>query len=303
MELRHLRYFLAVAEELHFTRAAERLHIEQSPLSRAIRELESDLGIQLFERTRQGARLTWPGQMFLDDVKRIFMLVDLAKTNVRAAAMGARGILRIALSDGIIPQRLAALLAECRNDEPEVDIRLFETPLSQQIVGLRQNVYDAGLARSEDVGDAIAATLLWRDPLMLAIPARHPLLRLKCIPLDEALAYPLVLYHPEHNEGFYQQLDRILRRVDIPPNIAEYAVSHDLMLALVSAGYGIGFTCEAQSAACQNAGVVVRPIAGPPPLLNTYLLHTNREPLAHLGRFIDRLAPAEATIELLGSQS
>lgn len=301
MELRHLRYFLVVAEELHFTRAAERLHIEQSPLSRAIRELESDMGIPLFERTRQGTRLTWPGQIFLDDVKRILMLVDLAKTNVRAAALGARGILRIALSDGIIPQRLAALLAECRNEEPEVDIRLFETPLSQQVAGLRQNAYDAGLARADDVDDTIVATLLWRDALMFAVPARHPLLMLKCIPLEKAIAYPLVLYHPQHNEGFYRQLDRVLRRVDATPNIAEYAVSHDLMLALVSAGYGIGFTCEAQMAACQHAGVVVRPIAGPLQWLNTYLLHTKREPSVHLNRFIDRLSPVKANIELLGA--
>lgn len=300
MELRHLRYFLAVAEELHFTRAAERLHIEQSPLSRSIRELESDLGVQLFDRTRQGVRLTWSGQTFLDDVKRIFTLVDLAKTNARAAALGMRGVLRIALSDGIIPQRLAALLAECRNEEPDVDIRLFETPLNQQIAGLRHNVYDAGLARSADVGDALTATLLWRDSLMFAVPARHPLLMFKSIPLEKAIAYPLVLYHPQHDEGFYRQLERVLRQVDATPIIAEHAISHDLMLALVSAGYGIGFTCEAQISACQYAGVVVRPIAGLPRFLDTYLLRSNRQPSAYLDRFVDRLLPADASSELCG---
>ncbi len=114
MELRHLRCFVAVAEELHFVRAAERLHIEQSPLSRAIKELEYDLGVQLFESATRSTRLTWAGQVFLEDVHRVFATIDQAKANVKSAATGYHGTLRIALSDGIAPSRLAALLAQCR---------------------------------------------------------------------------------------------------------------------------------------------------------------------------------------------
>jgi len=109
MELRHLRYFIAVAEELHFARAAERLHIEQSPLSRAIKDLETDLGVQLFEREPRGTRMTWAGQVWLDGVRRVFTALDQAKSNLQAAASGFRGTLRIALSDGLVPQRLAEL--------------------------------------------------------------------------------------------------------------------------------------------------------------------------------------------------
>lgn len=105
MEFRHMRRFLAVAEELHFARAAERLHIEQSPLSRAIKELESDLGVQLFERTTRSTRLTWAGQVFLEDVRRVFAALDQARINVKAAANGYHGTLRIAVSDGIVPSR------------------------------------------------------------------------------------------------------------------------------------------------------------------------------------------------------
>src|SRR3546814_12963562 len=86
-----MRRFLAVAEELHFARAAERLHIEQSPLSRAIKELESDLGAQLFERTTRSTRLTWAGQVFLEDVHRVFAALDQARVNVKAAANGYHG--------------------------------------------------------------------------------------------------------------------------------------------------------------------------------------------------------------------
>ncbi|MGB5145531.1 MAG: LysR family transcriptional regulator, partial [Porticoccaceae bacterium] len=144
MELRHLRCFIAVAEELHFSRAAERLHIEQSPLSRTIKKLESDLGVVLFERTSRGTRLTWAGQVFLEDTRRVLVALEQAKANVKAAATGYRGTLRVALSDGIARTRLSALLALCREEEPEVEIRLFEMPFSQQLQGLRHDLYDVG---------------------------------------------------------------------------------------------------------------------------------------------------------------
>jgi DNA-binding transcriptional LysR family regulator len=132
MELRHLRCFLAVAEELHFARAAEKLHIEQSPLSRAIKELEEELGVRLFDRTTRSTRLTRAGNIFLKHVPRVFTALEQARQSVNAVAAGYHHQLRVALSDGITPSRLSALLAQCRQEEPDVKIRLFEMPLSQQ---------------------------------------------------------------------------------------------------------------------------------------------------------------------------
>jgi DNA-binding transcriptional LysR family regulator len=137
MELRHLRYFIAVAEELHFARAAERLHIEQSPLSRAIKDLEYDLGLQLFERTTRSTRLTWAGQVFLDESRHVLSTLEQAVASTKTAATGYRGTLRIALSDGIAQPRLSSLLAQCREEEPDVEIRLFDVPLAEQVKGLR----------------------------------------------------------------------------------------------------------------------------------------------------------------------
>ncbi len=114
MELRHLRYFLAVAEELHFARAAERLHIDQSPLSRAVKELEEEVGARLFVRTTRSTQLTRAGRLFLEHVPRVFASIEQARDSVRSAANGFHGQLRIALSDGITPSRLPALLAQCR---------------------------------------------------------------------------------------------------------------------------------------------------------------------------------------------
>lgn len=293
MELRHLRCFLAVAEELHFARAAERLHIEQSPLSRAIKELEEELGVVLFARTTRSTRLSRAGKLFLDHVPRVFTALQQARDSVKAAANGFHGQLRIALSDGITPSRLPTLLALCRQEEPEVEIRLFEVSLSQQIKGLHDDVYDVGFARSDEVGDGIVAVTVWSDPLMVAVPSRHPLLAHKRIPLEEVLRYPLVLCDPQACEGHARQVDRVLRRVDREPLVAERVASCDLMMALVSAGFALGLTGAAHIEASREQGVVARPLAGGAPMLTTYLLRLDGKPSETLARFIERVQAIE----------
>ena len=289
MELRHLRYFLAVAEELHFARAAERLHIEQSPLSRAIKELEDDLGEQLFVRTSRSTRLTRAGRLFLEHVPRVLVALQQARDSVRAAANGFHGQLRIALSDGITPSRLPALLAMCRLEEPEVDIRLFQVPLSQQIKGLHYDLYDVGFAQSDEVGEGISAQAVWYDPLMVAVPARHHLLKHKRIPLDEVLQFPLVLCDPHACEGHARQVERVLRRSDREPLIVECVPSFELMMVVVSAGFALGLVGGSHIAAIREPGVVARPLAGRSPLLTTYLLKREDESSDVLSRFIERV--------------
>ena len=295
MELRHLRCFIAVAEELHFARAAERLHIEQSPLSRAIKELEYNLNAQLFERTTRNTRLTWAGQVFLEDVRRIFAAIDQAKSNVAAAATGYHGTLRIALSDAFAPSRLAVLLARCRVEEPDVKIRLFQMPVSEQIKGLRSDLYDAGFAQTAEVGEGIIAEPVWTDPLVVAIPARHPLLTHKRVPLAALLQFPLVLCRPETCEGSTRQIERALRTADIESQVAEYVVTHDLLLTLVAAGYGVGLTSSSQVDASRHPDVVVRPLAEDAVVLTTYLLRPDVEPSEQLSHFIDRVSPLDTT--------
>lgn len=293
VELRHLRYFIVVAEELHFARAAERLHIEQSPLSRAIKDLEYDLGVQLFERTTRSTRLTWAGQVFLDEARRVLSTLEQAVASTKAAATGYRGTLRIALSDGIAQPWLAALLAQCREEEPDVEIRLFEIPLAEQVKGLRGGLYDAGFAHAAVAGEGIVVQSAWNDPLVIAVPARHPLLAHKRIPLGELIRYPLVLCHPEICEGYYRQIERILRTVDAEPVVAEHVASFDLMMTLVAAGYGLSFANESHMMICRHPEVVARPLAGRPLMLTTHLLRLNTEPSEPLSRFVARVLAAE----------
>ncbi|ALO39318.1 TPA: LysR substrate-binding domain-containing protein [Yersinia enterocolitica] len=294
MDLRHLRCFLAVAEELHFARAAEKLHIEQSPLSRTIKELEEDLGEQLFIRTSRSTRLTRAGKLFLEHVPRIFTALQQARDSVQAAANGFHGQLRIALSDGITPSRLPTLLALCRQEEPEIEIRLFEVPLSQQIKGLHDDLYDVGFSQSDEVGEGITAEAVWSDVLMVAVPARHPLLRHKRIPLEDVLRHPLVLCDPQVCEGYTRQVDRVLRRMDMEPLIAERVTSFDLMMALVAAGFALGLAGAPHIASSRESGVVARPLAGRSPMLTTYVLHREGESSDSLARFIERVQSIES---------
>ncbi|WP_313315971.1 LysR substrate-binding domain-containing protein [Pulveribacter sp.] len=297
MELRHLRYFLAVAEELHFARAAERLHIEQSPLSRAIRELEEELGAQLFVRTSRSTRLTLAGKLLMENAPRVLLALDQARESVKAAANGFHGRLRVALSDGITPSRLPALLARCREEDPEIEIRLFEVPLAQQLSGLRDDLYDAGFSMADEVGDGIIIEPAWEDELMVAMPARHELLAHRRVPLDEVLQHPLVLGDPAVCEGHAKQIDRILRKQDREPLIEQYVATFDVMMTFVSAGLALGLAGAAHIASSREPGVVGRPLAGKSPMLTTYLLRRDAEPSQALARFIERvesLGPGDA---------
>ena len=295
MELRHLRYFLAVAEELHFARAAERLHIEQSPLSRAIKELEEELSVRLFVRTTRSTRMTRAGKLFMEHVRRVFAALEQARDSVKAGANGYHGQLRIALSDAITPSRLPMLLARCREEDPEVEIRLFEVPLSKQIKGLQDDLYDVGFSMANEVGDGIVAESVWDDPLMVALPERHPLLAFKLVPLGEVLCYPLVLCDPDMCEGHARQIDRVLRRMEREPLIAQHAATFDLMMAVVSSGLALGLAGAAHIASSRERGVVARPLEGRTPMLTTYMLRPDAEPSQALTRFIERVAAIESS--------
>ena len=290
MELRHLRCFVALAEELHFTRAAERLHIEQPPLSRAIKELEDDLGVVLFERNRRGTALTEAGATFLQDVRRLFAVLKQAQENVWAVAAGLSGILRIVVSDGAIDPRLSALLARCREEEPEIEIRLSEVPLAEQLRGLRSGDFSIGFAHTAEVGDGIVTEPLWHDSLVVAVPARHPLLSHKAVPLHQLASYPLVLCDPQIYEGCYRELARLLRQLEREPDVVEHVSSLDMMLTLVGAGYGVGFITATRVAASVRPDVVIRPLAMDSAVITTYLLRPASEDLpVSVERFIARL--------------
>jgi len=194
------------------------------------------------------------------------------------------------VSDGAISPRLSTFLAQCREEEPEIEIRLSEAPLAEQLRGLRSGDFTLGFAHTADVGDGIVAEPIWQDPLVIAVPARHELLAHKEIPLHELGSHPLVLCDPSVCEGFCRELTRLLRPLEHEPHVVEHVSSLDMMLTLVGAGYGVGFTTEARIAARQRSDVVTRPLALESAVITTYLLRLDSDSLPTLtGRFIDRL--------------
>ncbi|KAA0013792.1 LysR family transcriptional regulator [Billgrantia pellis] len=290
MELRHLRCFLAVANELHFTRAAEKLHIDQSPLSRTIKELEEDVGAQLFTRTTRSTRLTAAGASLLQQAPRVFLLLEQARDGIRAAAAGCDGRLRIALSDGISTPRLASLVALTCLEEPDLGIHFDEVSLAHQVKGLSDDLYDCGLCQSSDRNHGLRTELAWTEPLHVAMPVDHPLLAYKQIRAEDVLRYPLLLGHAESCAGYNAQIEKLFLQNSLGlPLPVQRVASFSLMMSLVSAGYALALIGESQMQTSRDTLIRSRPLADPQYRLSTYLLLRDRPAEPALTRLIDRL--------------
>ena len=296
MELRLLRYFVVVAEELHLARAAGRLGIDQSPLSRAMRDLEQALGVALFDRSqRQLTRLTWAGQVLVGESRRALATLDQAIHATKGAAQGYQSYLRIAVCDSLVQPQIATLLARSREEEPELEIRVFELPFSQQLKGLHAELLDVGFALSGSVNDGLVAEPVWTDPLSVIVPARHPLLAHKEVKLADAVMFPLVLFHPDAASGCHDQIQAVLDGAELPLKVVDHVTSQGVMLTLVAAGYGIGFASASQVQALNRPDIATRPLAGTPPMLSTYLVRRGGEPSEPLTRFIRRVKRLSAS--------
>jgi len=289
MRIRHLRYFLIVAEELSFVRAANKVHIEPSPLSRAIKELEEELEVSLLQRNRGRIRLTWAGEVFKDEAKRILSFIENARTRVQSAARGYRGRLRIGLADSLAQPRMTRLLARCREEEPLTEIRLVEMTVTEMMKALHHDQIDAGFTVHTDLASGLVKEVVWTDRPAIAIPRNHPLLSLDKIPLQEVARHPLILCHPELCSGGYDVISRWFCNSSLPsPTIAEYVSGHEPMMMLVAAGYGIGVGLGSQITLYQHPDVIIRPVTDDIPSTATFLTMLDKPPSEELRRFIAR---------------
>jgi len=262
-----------------------------------MRDLESQLGVQLFDRSTRLTRLTWAGQVFLGECRRVMATVEQAVKSAKAAAQGYQGHLRIAICDGLAQPRIATLLARSREEEPEMEIRVFELPFAQQLKTLHDDLLDIGFALSNAVHDGLVAEPVWTDPLSVIVPARHPLLAHVQVPLAEALKFPLVLCHPESGSGCRHQIQALLQDAGTPLKLVDEVTSLGVMLTLVGAGYGIGFAIASQVQTLQRPDISIRPLAGTPPMLSTYLLRRHGEPSEPMKRFIERVKDEAAPVD------
>ncbi|MEJ1962225.1 MAG: LysR substrate-binding domain-containing protein [Gammaproteobacteria bacterium] len=261
MDLRHLRYFVAVAEELHFARAAARIGVEQPPLSRAIKELEQDLGVQLLARTTRGTRMTRAGEVFLDDARRILTEVKKARASVRAVASGSTARLRIGVSQSIAQPRLSRLLAQFRFEEPAIELCLVDLSVPQQVRELHAGTLDLGLAPIAIRADGIHSEALWKEPLAAVLPVRHTLAASRRVALSDLLREPNVVFHPELCLACDGLADRRTSTADREAH-SESLGNLNMLVELAAAGLGVGLVLAAQVEPNHRLDIAVRPFEG-----------------------------------------
>ncbi|HVH40722.1 MAG TPA: LysR family transcriptional regulator [Labilithrix sp.] len=262
MELRHLRYFVAVAEERHFGRAAERVRIAQPPLSRQIQALEEELGVRLFDRSRRKVELTAAGTTLLDHARRVFAAVELATRETLRASRGERGRIAIGYPSSLAYSGLPELLRAFRAKFPEVEVALSELSPQAQIEALKDGRLDVGFVRAPFDDPALASMLVRREPLVVAMPADHPLASRKRIALGLLAEEPFVSFPRSRGPAFFDQLMRLCHDAGFTPRVAQEAQQLDLV-SLVSAGFGVAIV-PSSVRHVRRAGVVYRSIIGAP---------------------------------------
>jgi DNA-binding transcriptional LysR family regulator len=262
MELRHLRYFTAVAEEQHFGRAARRLHMAQPPLSRQIQALEAELGFELFERTRRRVELTPGGVVLLERARRVFDELDRAVGDARRASVGETGRVVVGYVSSLAYAGIAPFLREFRTRWPHVDIGLRELPPQAQIDALKDASIDVGFLRAPVDDPGLSRQCVRRERLMVALPSRHPLARQKRVDLAALAREPFVLFPRSRGPSFFDHLISLCRAAGFSPRIAQEAPQLDLV-SLVAAGFGVAILPESLRVLGRRQ-VALRPIVGDP---------------------------------------
>lgn len=266
MDLRRLSCFLAVADELNFSRAAQRLHMSQPPLSQQIRLLEQDMGAQLFERSRRAVSLTPAGRLLQEKGRHILALHEEAGELCRMAASGLAGRLRIAFTASVpLFDAFSRLLRDFRQRYPQVELDLQHMTTGEQISALSSGQIDMGFMRPSPafrIPAPIREQTLWRDALMLALPACHPLAAqapTAHVDLAQLAGAPFVLHPAVLGGGLHEHILALCSEAGFVPRIAQPARETSTMLALVAAGLGVSVVPSVYARICPP-GVVLRPL-------------------------------------------
>lgn len=270
MELRKLRYFVALAEELHFGRAAARLHITQPPLSMAIQALEEELGVPLFTRAPRRVALTHAGAAFLEQARNLLARADDAIELARAAARGEVGRLRIGFMSGTIYTLLPPLLRDFAARFPAVKLELRELAMPLQLAQLRAGEIDVGFVRPPVQDAALEAETVFAEPLVVALPRGHPLARLRRVPLRRLAAEPFVMFQRQPGLVMHHLVLRFCLQHGVTPRVAQEVAQSHAVVGLASAGIGIALV-PASIQTIRMRGVEYRPLAETSPPVQTAL--------------------------------
>jgi DNA-binding transcriptional LysR family regulator len=279
MDLRQLRYFVAVAEELNFTRAAQRLHMAQPPLSTQIRGLEEELGAALFVRDKRRVYLTQAGHALLGRARALQAAADEAQRATRNAAAGRTGRVAMAYTaSAMFTERLPAALRRFAAARPSVELLLHEMTSLAQLDALRERTLDVGILRKPDVAPPAGVIVepWYVAPLIAAVPKDHPLAAKATLRVADLHDQPLLTYPRDAGIGLYWPVLEMLASAGARPRIVREAREPSVMIGLVSAGIGIAIV-PADTQCIQLEGVSYRKISSPQALSTLYVAYRKDE--------------------------
>jgi DNA-binding transcriptional LysR family regulator len=289
MELRHIRYFLAVAEERHFTRAAAKVGIGQPPLSQQIKDLEAEIGTPLFHRLAHGAELTAAGEAFLQGVKEMPALAQRATKAAQRAARGETGSLRVGFTasatfNTVVPSAIRAF----RRAYADVELLLEEANTTRLVAGLQDGSLDVAFLRPGAAGsEAFQLRLLSEEPMVVALPLRHPVAAQREVELETLKEDPFLLFPRASGPTFYDSIISACRAAGFEPIIDQIAPQIASVVNLVAAELGVSIV-PASMRQLQVSGVAYRPIAGQAPTARLALAYRRGETSAVVRNFIAR---------------
>lgn len=287
MELRHLKYFAVLAEELNFSRAAVRLHISQPPLTRQIQQMESELGTPLFMRLPRGLELTAAGTALFDDARRILGLVDVAKDRAAKAGRGEIGRLDVGIFGSAILNHIPRLLLQFRSIYPNVQISLHEQTKAEQIQALRERRLTIGFNRHVSGEPDIVVETVYLEPLLVALHSAHPLAKQAAISIRDLNDEPLILYPNKTRKGFADHVASLFHDEGLQAQVVQEVKDVVTAVALVSSGFGLCVTPEAASS-LRLPGVVFRPLkADPQPTIDLVCLYRRDDTSPILAAFLE----------------
>jgi DNA-binding transcriptional LysR family regulator len=296
IELRLWRQFAAVAEELHFGRAAARLHMTQPPLTQAIAHLETLLGVRLFDRSKRSVKMTAAGAALLPQVLDLLGRAQALPGQARAADAGEAGRLRLAFVSTAGFSLLPAWVRAFRERHPKVQLELLEATGDMQLQAFEREDIDAGVILHSPgfAPPGLQSRLVACEPLVLALPEQHPLAGKSSLSLDQVLAQPLVIFPRRILPSLYDAIFGMYHAAAQSPEVAQEAIQMQTIVNLVSAGLGVAWVPESVRQ-FQRPGVVYRSMAGKRgrqvPACETSLVWPEASAPACVARFID-CAPA-----------
>jgi DNA-binding transcriptional LysR family regulator len=269
VELRQLEYFLAVAEDLNFRRAAERLHMTQPPLSQQIRQLEIEMGLTLFDRSTRRVQLTAAGEVFRQSASRLLRQLQDSIAEARDVASGLAGQLALGFVPSATIEILPPILREFRSAFPGVRLVLHELNPEQQVRGLRDGSLGCGCFylppdQAAPFGDrSLSAVPVSREPLVAALPADHPLSAQRRVGVRELAGEPFVMVSSHRGSGLRDIILEQCRRGDMLPNVVQEATLIQTIAGLVASGVGVALL-PASVRRLQRSGVAYRPLLEEP---------------------------------------